>query len=199
VNTASISPLIAPTADPAVLQQLIEFGFPEVRARKALLLNRMNLERAMEWLLEHSDDPDIDVPLTNAQLSQIIRVESSFVADPVISSALIDMGFAADDVAQALRATNNNYEAACAWLLGDRVDPTPEDIAHIVESNPLVHAILSNPIVQAGMTNPRVMHALRLLVEDPASATQFLADPEVGPVLMQVHNIVNAPQPNSQL
>lgn len=30
------------------------------------------------------------------------------------------MGFSAEDVQQALRATNFNYEAACAWLLGDR-------------------------------------------------------------------------------
>lgn len=30
------------------------------------------------------------------------------------------MGFAPDDVNAALRATNNDYEAATDWLLGER-------------------------------------------------------------------------------
>jgi uncharacterized UBP type Zn finger protein len=30
------------------------------------------------------------------------------------------MGFPPDDVNAALQATNNDYEAACEWLLGDR-------------------------------------------------------------------------------
>lgn len=39
--TTDIPPvLVAPVADPAILQQLVDFGFPEARARKALLLNR---------------------------------------------------------------------------------------------------------------------------------------------------------------
>lgn len=33
---------------------------------------------------------------------------------------LKDMGFTSEQVTTALRSTNNNYEAAAAWLLGDR-------------------------------------------------------------------------------
>jgi len=47
--------------------------------------------------------------------------------------------------------------------------------------------IFTNPIVQAGLANPRVLEALKGLMEDPASATQYLSDPEIGPVLMEVY------------
>lgn len=42
----------------------------------------MNAQLAMEWLLEHSDDPDVDVPLTTEQLSQLLRPDAPFTVDP---------------------------------------------------------------------------------------------------------------------
>jgi len=54
--------------DPDALQMLMEMGFLEGRCRKALLLCRNNVQVAMEWLLEHSDDPSADVPLSRQQL-----------------------------------------------------------------------------------------------------------------------------------
>jgi hypothetical protein len=56
---------------PQVMQPLLEMGFTEARTVKALLLNLLNTEMAMEWLLEHADDPDIDEPLTRAQVLQV--------------------------------------------------------------------------------------------------------------------------------
>jgi hypothetical protein len=55
----------------AVLQSMIESGFGESRARKALLLSRFNLEDAVEWLALHQDDVDIDEPLSFAQLKAL--------------------------------------------------------------------------------------------------------------------------------
>ncbi|XP_048245331.1 ubiquitin-associated domain-containing protein 1-like [Haliotis rufescens] len=49
--------------DDMSLKQLVDMGFPEARARKALMLNKMNVMPAMEWLFQHEDDPDIDAPL----------------------------------------------------------------------------------------------------------------------------------------
>lgn len=49
--------------DKEALCALCEMGFPENRASKALVLNQMNVEQAMEWLFRHGDDPDIDEPL----------------------------------------------------------------------------------------------------------------------------------------
>merc|ERR1711874_181736 len=44
----------------SALQTLIEMGFPEARAKKAISVAGNNVEQAMEWLLAHADDPDID-------------------------------------------------------------------------------------------------------------------------------------------
>ena len=46
------------------MAQLAEMGFPEVRAEKGLwLTGNESLENAINWLAEHSEDADIDVPL----------------------------------------------------------------------------------------------------------------------------------------
>jgi len=42
------------------LQTLIDMGFPEARAKKAISVAGKNVEQAMEWLLAHADDPDIE-------------------------------------------------------------------------------------------------------------------------------------------
>lgn len=50
--------------DQALLEKMLEMGFPQVRAEKALILTgNKSLEPAMEWCFEHMDDPDIDEPL----------------------------------------------------------------------------------------------------------------------------------------
>lgn len=39
-------------------------GFPRGRAEKALALTgNQGIEAAMDWLMEHEDDPDVDEPL----------------------------------------------------------------------------------------------------------------------------------------
>lgn len=44
-----------------LLQQLLDMGFPDVRARKSLV-HGGNLDGAMTWISEHQDDADIDQP-----------------------------------------------------------------------------------------------------------------------------------------
>jgi hypothetical protein len=61
----------------ALREPLIAMGFPESRAVKALLLNGLDVERAMEWLLDHAEDEDVDASLTPLQISQLV---SSLVA-----------------------------------------------------------------------------------------------------------------------
>lgn len=56
--------------NPLFLSHLVEMGFPENRVIKALVLtDNASAESAMNWLLEHGDDPDIDAPLTNKQIN----------------------------------------------------------------------------------------------------------------------------------
>merc|ERR1739838_875225 len=44
----------------STLQTLIDMGFPEPRAKKAISVTGDNVEQAMEWLLAHADDPGVD-------------------------------------------------------------------------------------------------------------------------------------------
>uniref|UniRef100_A0A8D0BWV5 UBX domain protein 1 n=1 Tax=Salvator merianae TaxID=96440 RepID=A0A8D0BWV5_SALMN len=45
------------------LESLIEMGFPQNRAEKALALTgNQGIESAMDWLVEHENDPDVDEP-----------------------------------------------------------------------------------------------------------------------------------------
>ncbi|SPQ99545.1 unnamed protein product (mitochondrion) [Plasmodiophora brassicae] len=58
----------------AAREPLVAMGFPESRVVKALLLNNRDTQAAMEWLLDHEDDPDIDTPLTPPQITQLVGI-----------------------------------------------------------------------------------------------------------------------------
>lgn len=62
------------------LKQLMDMGFTENRARKALLLNRSTVLSAMEWLLNHENDVDIDEPIQlveDLHVSPVTEVEGA--------------------------------------------------------------------------------------------------------------------------
>jgi len=130
-------------ADEFYLERLQDMGFPEAMARRALILCDGDMVDAMEWLLEHRDEPEASAPLTEEELqsanrrqqmarqSQIFPIAGSPVeADQAILERLVEMGFEEERAAAALRFTRNNEDAACALLLGDlgdvmQVDVTP--------------------------------------------------------------------------
>ncbi|XP_048202024.1 ubiquitin-associated domain-containing protein 1 [Perognathus longimembris pacificus] len=206
--------------DEAALRQLTEMGFPESRAAKALRLNHMSVPQAMEWLIEHAEDPGIDTPLpgqaspagagtvaaapeaatgTSAveeeardELTEIfkkIRRKREFRADARAVISLMEMGFDEKEVMDALRVNNNQQNAACEWLLGDR-KPSPEELDQGIDpDSPLFQAILDNPVVQLGLTNPKTLLAFEDMLENPLNSTQWMNDPETGPVMLQISRI----------
>nr|XP_046241436.1 ubiquitin-associated domain-containing protein 1 [Scatophagus argus] len=218
--------------DETALQQLTEMGFPESRAIKALRLNHMSVTQAMEWLIEHVDDPSVDTPLPGQdssgaagataaaipgpsasgpnllrslssqsstdessrqdELTEIfkrIRRKREFRPDSRAVIALMEMGFDEKEVVDALRVNNNQQDAACEWLLGDR-KPSPEDMDKGIDTNsPLFQAILENPVVQLGLTNPKTLLAFEDMLENPLNSTQWMNDPETGPVMLQISRI----------
>uniref|UniRef100_A0A3Q2HCY3 Ubiquitin-associated domain-containing protein 1 n=1 Tax=Equus caballus TaxID=9796 RepID=A0A3Q2HCY3_HORSE len=207
--------------DEAALRQLTEMGFPENRAVKALRLNHMSVPQAMEWLIEHAEDPTIDAPLPGQassggagaeaeaaseaaagtstgdeeprdELTEIfkkIRRKREFRADSRAVISLMEMGFDEKEVIDALRVNNNQQTAACEWLLGDR-KPSPEELDKGIDpDSPLFQAILDNPVVQLGLTNPKTLLAFEDMLENPLSSTQWMNDPETGPVLLQISRI----------
>ncbi|KAM7144126.1 ubiquitin-associated domain-containing protein 1 isoform 2-T2 [Macrochelys suwanniensis] len=209
--------------DEIALRQLTEMGFPESRAVKALRLNHMSVTQAMEWLIEHADDPTVDAPLPGQtsleaasevgassagaiagpsleasgeepkdELTEIfkkIRRKREFRPDPRAVIALMEMGFDEKEVIDALRVNNNQQNAACEWLLGDR-KPSPEDLDKGIDiTSPLFQAILENPVVQLGLTNPKTLLAFEDMLENPLNSTQWMNDPETGPVMLQISRI----------
>ncbi|KAM9641857.1 ubiquitin-associated domain-containing protein 1 isoform 2-T2 [Trichechus inunguis] len=204
--------------DETALRQLTEMGFPESRAVKALRLNHMSVTQAMEWLIEHAEDPTIDTPLpgqaspgTSAaasaeapaetsegdeeardELTEVfkkIRRKREFRADGRAVVSLMEMGFDEKEVMDALRVNNNQQNAACEWLLGDR-KPSPEELDKGIDPNsPLFQAILDNPVVQLGLTNPKTLLAFEDMLENPLNSTQWMNDPETGPVMLQISRI----------
>ncbi|XP_075691217.1 ubiquitin-associated domain-containing protein 1 [Rhinoderma darwinii] len=206
--------------DEVALRQLTEMGFPESRAVKALRLNHMSVTQAMEWLIEHADDPAADAPLPSENASDVagaaasstdstssqgataedpkdelteifkkIRRKREFRPDPRAVVALMEMGFDEKEVIDALRVNNNQQDAACEWLLGDK-KPSPEDLDKGIDtSSPLFQAILDNPVVQLGLTNPKTLLAFEDMLENPLNSTQWMNDPETGPVMLQISRI----------
>ncbi|KAK0166474.1 hypothetical protein PV328_004894 [Microctonus aethiopoides] len=49
-----------PPNDPKTVKYLTDIGFSEKKVLKALRLRKMNVSEALEWLIEHQDDPDDD-------------------------------------------------------------------------------------------------------------------------------------------
>ena len=119
----------------------------------------------------------------------------TFVPNPVALKQLKDMGFQEEDVIAALKATNNNQELACGWLLGEReesnwVTDDEEEEEEPTEDGRLLQQILSNPIIQTHISNPRVVLAIHSLLENPGAAQNLIHDPEIGPVLREVSQIL---------
>jgi ubiquitin carboxyl-terminal hydrolase 5/13 len=91
-----------PPLNEAASGQLQEMGFSVVRAEKALrMTGNENAEIAMQWLFEHMDDPDIDVPF--APVSQ--QGTSSVVVDTENVTNLMGMGFDEIMAKKALQET----------------------------------------------------------------------------------------------
>jgi len=64
LNDEEIMKLVESQIDAKTLNELLEMEFPKLRAIKAILnTGNKGQEAAIEWLIEHQEDPDIDVPL----------------------------------------------------------------------------------------------------------------------------------------
>mmetsp|Transcript_19185 Transcript_19185/g.24892 ORF Transcript_19185/g.24892 Transcript_19185/m.24892 type:complete len:401 (+) Transcript_19185:63-1265(+) len=69
--------MVAPPVDEELLANVIEMGFPELRVRKALLNGSKNAEAALEWLLSHENDANIDEPIPLVKKNSIQESSTS--------------------------------------------------------------------------------------------------------------------------
>ena len=136
---ASLSAASGPPVDRVLLQTLCDFGFPEVRSVHALIATEnRNIDVAVNWLLENSENADLDIPWQPAAASSSDAVqepppavvEASNVDDPVVEAGASQEGdrnvVADDDVAmQAQQVSETINDSASIKEVGPAAAPTP--------------------------------------------------------------------------
>ncbi|CAL0299025.1 unnamed protein product [Lupinus luteus] len=101
-----------PWVNEEIVSQLVSMGFNHIHCQKAALnTSNAGVEEAMNWLLSHMDDPDIDAPISKGQGSQ--SVDQSKV------DTLISFGFQEDVARKALEASNGDIEKATDWIFSN--------------------------------------------------------------------------------
>ncbi|KAB2068357.1 hypothetical protein ES319_A08G025600v1 [Gossypium barbadense] len=103
-----------PVADEAIVAQLASMGFNQLHCQKAAI-NTLNagVEEAMNWLLSHMDDPDIDAPISHESQSAEISIDQSKV------DTLISFGFQEEIARMALKASGGDIEKATDWIFNN--------------------------------------------------------------------------------
>ncbi|KAG7191748.1 uncharacterized protein KQ657_002884 [Scheffersomyces spartinae] len=131
------------------LEMLKATGFPENRCIKALHATGNNdAESAMNWLIEHMEDPTIDEPM---QLEGPNSNESSAANEQDIDT-LMAMGFDKNIAIAALRSNNNDLTRAVDWIYENPGGaPTNEQQATTTinlnqEKQSLTEKLLESPI-----------------------------------------------------
>lgn len=107
--------------DPAIVNNLVEMGFPLEACKKAAYhTNNAGVEAAMNWVMEHMDDADFSSTFVNPTLPK-----PTFEPSPEGLASLMDMSFTRAQATRALRETGNNVERAVDWIFNH--DITDED------------------------------------------------------------------------
>ncbi|KAH3778114.1 ubiquitin-associated domain-containing protein 1-like [Dreissena polymorpha] len=108
------------------IQQLTAMGFPEHRARKALKLNKLSVMSAMDWLLQHGDDPDIDQPLPD-NTDTLQSLEGEVGAEGGTATNLDDTG---TDISR--HRVSNILKSLRAYKKRE-FKPNPKVLQHLLE------------------------------------------------------------------
>lgn len=112
-----------PSADEAIVSQLASMGFPRLHCEKAAInTSNTGVEEAMNWLLNHMDDSDIDAPISTGLQNSPQPVDEGLV------NTLISFGFDAELARKALRASGGDIERATEWIFSQPVNSTAMDI-----------------------------------------------------------------------
>jgi ubiquitin carboxyl-terminal hydrolase 5/13 len=89
-----------PALNEAAYAQLQEMGFPAPRAEKALrMTGNESADVAMQWLFEHMEDDDIDVPFSGGAGGGVVEVDVESL------NGLMGLGFEEAHARKALRET----------------------------------------------------------------------------------------------
>ncbi|CEF65782.1 Ubiquitin carboxyl-terminal hydrolase [Strongyloides ratti] len=100
------------TCNSMMLGQIMDMGFSEVASRKALRsTGNADVNVALYWLMEHADDPDLNIPIPNQPLPNGTREFA-----PNLVSQITCLGFDSYSANYALEQTNGDVNSAAELL-----------------------------------------------------------------------------------
>eukprot|EP01132_Coremiostelium_polycephalum_P004690 gene4690-5858_t len=104
-----------------ILDLLTSMDFPLIRCKKALLATGGNSsETAINWIFEHSEDPDIDAPIPTKPTTKSTSSAPTFKQEDI--GMIEAIGFSQNHAKLALQSTNGNLERAVDWLYSHTVE-----------------------------------------------------------------------------
>jgi len=121
--------------DNNLVDQLTTMGFSENGCKRAAIAtNNGNIDMALNWILEHMEDPDFnDSPTLPSSSSSSPSYSSSLHINPEAIDMLVSMGYTEDQTKAALIATDQDIERAADWLFS-HVDDLDYAVAQILAS-----------------------------------------------------------------
>ena len=143
-DVSAMSFLPEPVVEQSSLDSLIGMGFPREHCIKALYntasSGRRNLEVAINWLMEHSADADIDSPLPepvqivhgrqNSVSNGAKRLRLASVSDDLIEQ-VVAMGFTPSQAKNALVKNNGSVERAIEYIFSNPDEVRLEDFKYV--------------------------------------------------------------------
>merc|ERR1719491_670710 len=123
-NAESTDAPSAPAIDEGSLGQLMDMGFSMYGCKRALMaVGGSNVESAMNWVFEHSSDPDFNDPLPEGgSIAPAAAPVNSDVDETVVMSLVDNLGcFTADQVRAAVKHCGGAADRAADWLFSHMV------------------------------------------------------------------------------
>ncbi|XVF19003.1 hypothetical protein REPUB_Repub11eG0073400 [Reevesia pubescens] len=119
-----------PVANEEIVAQLVSMGFNQLHCLKAAInTSNAGVEEAMNWLLSHMDDPDIDAPISHGAQGAEASIDQSAV------DTLISFGFQEDIARKALKASGGDIEKATDWIFNNPNASASSDMDTTTSSN----------------------------------------------------------------
>ena len=128
---ATTAPEVTPNMD--LVNQLVSMGFLENGCKRAAIATgNSDAEAAMNWLLEHMEDPNLNDPI----VSGASAAPSVFIPDSDAVTMITSMGYSNQQATAALKVCNNNLESAMDWIFS-HMDDMDIAIAQAMEESPV--------------------------------------------------------------
>ncbi|XP_062077898.1 ubiquitin carboxyl-terminal hydrolase 14 isoform X2 [Humulus lupulus] len=147
-----------PFADEGIVSQLVSMGFSHLHCQKAAIkTSNTGVEEAMNWLLSHMDDADIDAPISQG-------------GEPAVDQSKLEMllsfGFSEEVARKALKASGGDIEKATDWIFNNPDAASASSDMDATTSNPT-----SNP-ADIGLPDGGGRYKLMGIVSHIGTSTQ---------------------------